>query len=173
MRYLRQHKALIPCQPDSGDTKRPLCTLPFSASPALAQESGGKCQAEPGPETTSVRTSQQIKVTMLLPQPSVPVESLRKGAVGQRACRQVLAVLTLLCSKKTCLRLSRQSQSNSLHKAAALVTRGKAECAGYFDTLWKDAISHHKPHLCIFHTRTNCVGSALWNEMSAHHPREN
>lgn len=62
-------------------------------SAALAQESRSKCQVEAGPETTSVRTSQQIKAEMLLPQPSVPVESLRKRAAGQGACKQAFAVL--------------------------------------------------------------------------------
>lgn len=30
------------------------------------------------------------------------------------------------------------------------ITHEKALCAAYFYTLWKDAIGHHKPLLCIF-----------------------
>lgn len=52
------------------------------ASPALAQESEGNCQDGAGPETTSVRTSQQIKAMMLLRRAS----GRRRWA--KEACRQ-------------------------------------------------------------------------------------
>lgn len=96
------------------------------ASPALAQESGGNCQDGAGPETTSVRTSQQIKAMMLLQRTS------GRRWWAKKACRQAFAVRDeqfnpTVFKRKAYLWLSCQSQPNSLYKAAALATRKKTD----------------------------------------------
>lgn len=140
------------------------------ASPALAQESEGNCQDEAGPETTSVRTSQQIKAMMLLRRAS----GRRRWA--KKACRQAFAVWRwdeqfnpAVFKRKAYLWLSCRSQPSRLYRAAALATREKTDCSGYFETLWNDASSHHKPHRCIFqHYRppTPTLAPTVWDQPS-------